>query len=275
MAEVVEIYSKNRESIYQYLESFLNRHNQIDDKSFQRYRFLQSAYKVDRNFQQVKAGFSRDGKIEEYITDKSNWFRNLELKDDMYISPPHIHLSSGKHSISVVRKVLDGYLVFDIDILKLLQELHLIEYSDFNRLVNRIFYGIGATSLILVSLLLVGFGIYKIGVIIFGLSDDFFSSVFKSVVSTTLGIAIYDLAKQILEHEVIFETIHHEEKLYGVLGKFLVSVIIALSIESMMVVFKIALNDYTQMLSALFLLLGISILLFVLGYFYKSVLKGQ
>ena len=35
-----------------------------------------------------------------------------------------------------------------------------------------------------------------------------------------------------------------------VLGKFLISIIIALSIETLMVVFKIALGDYTQMLAA-------------------------
>ncbi len=49
--------------------------------------------------------------------------------------------------------------------------------------------------------------------------------------------------------------------------KFLISIIIALSIEALMVVFKIAINDYDKMINALYLITGISLILIALSIF--------
>lgn len=87
--------------------------------------------------------------------------------------------------------------------------------------------------------------------------------------SITLGIAIYDLAKTIIAHEVLFKNIEDEKNgQYHMLGKFLTSIIIALSIESLMVVFKIALDDYRSLGYAFFLILGVTILIYGLGKFH-------
>ena len=103
-------------------------------------------------------------------------------------------------------------------------------------------------------------------------SSDFLHDIFSSIISITLGLAIYDLAKQIFEHEVMYQSFHQsEDKQYKVLGKFLVSIIIALSIESLMVVFKIALEDVSNMMSAFYLLIGTTIMFVGLGYFYKTI----
>ncbi|MEA3315653.1 MAG: hypothetical protein U9Q30_07365, partial [Campylobacterota bacterium] len=91
-----------------------------------------------------------------------------------------------------------------------------------------------------------------------------------SIISITLGLAIFDLAKQIFEHEVLFHSFQYpEDKQYKVLGKFLISIIIALSIETLMVVFKIALSDYKEMLSAFYLIIGTTVMIVGLAYFYK------
>jgi len=101
---------------------------------------------------------------------------------------------------------------------------------------------------------------------------EFMHNIFKSIIGITLGLATFDLAKQIFEHEVLFYSFHHpEDKQYKVLGKFLISIVIALSIETLMVVFKIALDDYTHMLSAFYLLIGTTIMLIGLGWFYKTI----
>ncbi len=103
-------------------------------------------------------------------------------------------------------------------------------------------------------------------------NQDILHGVFKSIIAITLGLAIYDLAKQIFEHEVIFKSFHHDDdQQYKVLGKFLISIVIALAIETLMVVFKIALNDHTQMLSAFYLLIGTTLMFIGLGYFYKTI----
>jgi hypothetical protein len=91
-------------------------------------------------------------------------------------------------------------------------------------------------------------------------------STFKAIIALTLGLAIYDLAKTILEHEIFFRNISSNEKDENeILSKFLKSIIIALSIEALMVVFKVALNDFTDMLYALYLIIGVSLMIFALG----------
>ena len=57
----------------------------------------------------------------------------------------------------------------------------------------------------------------------------------------------------------------------NVLMKFSIAIIIALSIEALMVVFKIALHDYSQMIYALYLIIGIALIIVSLGiYSYLS-----
>jgi uncharacterized membrane protein len=103
---------------------------------------------------------------------------------------------------------------------------------------------------------------------------DFLQDIFKSIISITLGLAIFDLAKQIFEYEVLFKSFQHpENRQYKVLGKFLISIVIALSIETLMVVFKIALDDYTNMLSAFYLMIGTTLMFVGLGFYYKILSK--
>ena len=51
------------------------------------------------------------------------------------------------------------------------------------------------------------------------------------------------------------------------LTKFLTTIIIALSIEALIVVFKIAINDYDQMVNAFYLIAGIALILISLTIF--------
>ena len=138
----------------------------------------------------------------------------------------------------------------------------------------------GALFLSIVSIMLILYGGYIFVEIIFSFGNiDFLQSIFKSIISIisiTLGLAIFDLAKQIFEHEVLFDSFQHpEDKQYKVLGKFLISIVIALAIETLMVVFKVALNDYTQMLSAFYLMIGTTLMFVGLAYFYKIIIAKK
>ena len=135
----------------------------------------------------------------------------------------------------------------------------------------------GVLFLSIVSIMLILYGGYIFVEIIFSFGNiDFLQSIFKSIISITLGLAIFDLAKQIFEHEVLFDSFQHpEDKQYKVLGKFLISIVIALAIETLMVVFKVALNDYTQMLSAFYLMIGTTLMFVGLAYFYKIIIAKK
>ncbi len=93
-------------------------------------------------------------------------------------------------------------------------------------------------------------------------------SIFKPIIALTLGIAIFDLAKTILEQEVFFKSYSKNSKVETkMITKFLITIIIALSIEALIVVFKIAINNYDKMINALYLISGISLILVALSIF--------
>ena len=241
---------------------------------FKKHKYIELIYTVDNEYKQKSPSRYRHKLLNDSIgSDKSEYFNNINLKDnDVFISSPYIHHTTGQPSISVVRRVGDIYYVIDINMLTLLEELKLIEYNSIHEKVIKSVYIAGASILGLIAFSLIGYGGYVLASLMFSLSvSDFLHDVFKSIVSVTIGLAMFDLSRQIVEHEVLFKSFHKEaNREFKMLGKFLISIIIALSIETLMVVFKIVLDDYQNMLSAFYLLLGTTIMFVGLAYFQKT-----
>ena len=279
MKVVIELFKKHRSTIENYLVTIIENNSlECSDQnnikaSFLRLESLQTIYLVGEDFKQTSPTFYPHSKDETRIgTNKQRYFSNLFLNDkNIYMTNPYIHHKTGKSSITIVKRFDNNYVVFDVDVLTILEELRLIEHNTkFDRL-NRFVYSLGGFSLSLVSIFLIIYGIY-IFLTVFFLSESSFvlDEIFKSIVSITLGLAIYDLAKTIIAHEVLFKGVgaEHTDQ-YKILGKFLSSIIIALSIESLMVVFKIALGDYTDLGYSFFLILGVTIMIIGLGMFHN------
>jgi len=230
-------------------------------------------YTFDQRYRQVSPAICRKKREDLNVgSDKSHYFTKLELDEDgFYISNPYIHYRTGKASITVVRKVDGIYYVFDCDLITVLEDLRLIQFNSAHHKFKQAVYMFGSGLLVAIALALLLYGGYKFVMTFVGTQTDFLQDIFKAIIAATLGIAIFDL--QIIEHEVIFHTFTHDEsREYKVLGKFLVSIIIALLIETLMVVFKIALNDYKDMQAAFFLLIGTTAMFVGLAYFYKTII---
>lgn len=152
--------------------------------------------------------------------------------------------------------------MFDLDVVSVLTKMHLI---DSNRLISKLsvwVYALLGSGLVLLALFLGVYGLVGFAKALMSFGDETLQYVFKSIIGITLAIAIYDLAKTVLEQEVFFRSLTLEEgKEYSTLTKFLTSIIIALSIESLMVVFKVAINDIRNMNYALYLISGVGILI--------------
>lgn len=283
MKEVINIYKKNRITIENFISTLVSSlpkdYLGNADITLKRYSFIQLMYEVDVNFKQISPVVCRREKdVDGIDSDKSHYFVKLNLNDNgMYLSNPYIHYRTGKASISVVVYSEGKYKVFDINLILLLEHLRLIEHNSSYEKFKKIVFTLGSVFLTIVAVMLIIYGGYKFSSLIFmSENSDFLHSIFKSIIAITLGLAIFDLAKQIFEHEVLFQSFHHpEDKQYKVLGKFLISIVIALSIETLMVVFKIALEDYTQMLSAFYLLIGTTIMYVGLAYFYKTIKQNS
>lgn len=281
MKKIVQIYKKDQIHIQNYMRGIMKSMPKDCIENihaiFKKHKYIQLAYAVNLEYIQTTASIYKNKVLEENInSDKSHYFRNIDIQEHgVFISNPYIHHTTGKPSISVVHRVDGTYYVFDVNLILLLEELQLIEYNSFHERYMKLVYVTGATLLSFIALSLIGYGAYVLAALMFSLTtSDFLHDVFKSIVSVTIGLAIFDLSKQIMEHEVLFKSFHKEENQeFKMLGKFLIAIIIALSIETLMVVFKIVLEDYTNMLSAFYLLVGTTIMFVGLAYFRKSLIS--
>jgi hypothetical protein len=279
MKEVINIYRKQKNNIDEYITNMIKSapQNYVENSAslFKSNPSIQLLYIVDKNYIQISPTLYKKGSEKEREgSNKEHYFTKMRLDDKgFYISNPYIHYKTGKASISVVHKINEEYYVFDIDLIILLEELRLIEYNTTYENIKKSFYVFGSFLLAIVSVALITYGGYIFVAILFVKDEiDLLHNIFQSIIAITLGIAIYDLAKQIFENEVLYRRFHNEEnKQYKILGRFLISIIIALSIETLMVVFKIALGDHTQMLAAFWLLLGTTLMFVGLAFFYKMV----
>ncbi|MBK2000243.1 PDC sensor domain-containing protein [Campylobacter sp. LH-2024] len=97
--------------------------------------------------------------------------------------------------------------------------------------------------------------------------------IFQSTIAITLALAIFDLTKTIIEEEVFGKTKKEINGIQKTMVRFLGSIIIALAIEALMLVFKLVSSDLSQMLYVFYLigsinllLIGLSIYLFAVKY---------
>ncbi len=95
---------------------------------------------------------------------------------------------------------------------------------------------------------------------------------FKSTILLTLSLAIFDLVKTIFEEEVLGRNEKNEaHDIHKTMVRFLGSIIIALAIEALMLVFKFAITDPKNILTAIYLIGGVSLLLISLAFYVKMV----
>jgi hypothetical protein len=140
---------------------------------------------------------------------------------------------------------------------------------------SKVIYAIFAGALFSIAAILFFNGISSFFHIesVFG---DNAKKMFHSTILLTLSLAIFDLVKTIFEQEVLEKHEHeHPSQIHKTMVKFLGSIIIALAIESLMLVFKFALSAPNQLVYATYLIGAVTILIFGLAYYIKSVSQAD
>lgn len=278
MKRVISIYTENKNSVQFYVRGTIENFNPATTEGRDMNRFFEFEkaaeiiYGVNASFVQSTPSYGR-----KYIdekrdgTDKSFYFKWVSFKEEsIHISNPYLHHVTGLPTITAVKRYSDKYIVVDFDLLKLLEELRLIEHNSAFEKANTYIMGGGGLLLGIVSIFLIIYGGYIFFHMLFAESNgvDVMHEIFTSIISITIGLAIYDLAKTIVENDVLFKTFNYGNDLQSkTLSKFLTSIIIALSIESLMAVFKIVLDDYTQLLNAFYLVVGVTLLIVGTGVY--------
>ena len=280
MKEFIKVYEDNQEDIEKFIITTLKNSGSLlaeassnYKKVFKAFPSMELVYVTDQNFIQSDANIFKN-KIDDTAKDKSRAYMStkvLQKDEEFSISTPYLNSATGHTCITVMKKEAGKYVFLDYRLSSLLGRLGLIELNPaFNALTTFFYKAVGFS--------LMAFAFFAIIYALFGyISSVFIEGVFtldvlfKPIVALTLGLAIFDLAKTILEREVFYKKYSKKNEDANVLTKFSIAIIIALSIEALMVVFKIALHDYADMIHALYLITGIAFIIISLGiYSYLS-----
>jgi hypothetical protein len=276
MQEFMEIYRNNINDIEKFLTETI--HNLGDLSISQAHRRLfkvfpsleliyicdkSSNFQISDNIYRSKTTSTAKGRDRSYLLEKAKCY-----DEEICITKPYISTATGETCITVIKKEVNSVYFLDFNLPILLERLGLIEVQKEFNLMTKGFYFIISAVMIVLALFTIGYSLYEFFNSIFVKPNLSIESIFKPVIALTLGLAIFDLAKTIMEQEVIFKNYSKNSKIeYKVLTKFSITIIIALLIESLMVVFKIAIDDYSQMINAVYLIFGVSLLIVSLGTF--------
>lgn len=277
MQDLIDVYVSNINTIEKFLIETISNIGSLsiqEEKEFKKlfkiFPSLELIYVCDEknliqtspNIYRKKITQSSIGKSRKYLLNKLNFGEN-----GIAISQPYISSATGDMCVTVAKKEKNKIYCLDFNLIILLQRLGLIEvHKEFNY-INKGFYFLTAGILAILAIFVVGYASFSFIHSIF-FQDISIETIFKPIIALTLGVAIYDLTKTILEQEVIFKSYSKDSKAeYKVLIKFAISIIIALLIESLMMVFNVALHSYEQMIYPFYLISGISLLIVALGAF--------
>ena len=286
MKEFFETYIQHQEDIEYFLQESLKNlgnlsiHKKNDFKQlYTIFPSLELIYIVNKDTKiQTSSNFYRY-KIDENGKDKdrSHLISKLHFKEsNIAFSKPYISSATRSNCVTVSIKEGDDIFFLDFQIDILLQKLNLIELNKPFHGVTKGFYILAGFSMIILSIITILFSLYDFISYLFSSHELSLEMIFKPIIALTLSIAIFDLAKTILEQEVFFKSYSKNSKVETkILTKFLTTIIIALSIEALIVVFKIAINDYDQMINAFYLIAGIALILISLTVFIYYSTKKQ
>ena len=162
-------------------------------------------------------------------------------------------------------------ICIDIALKDILRLVHPTSIDSTFGSVSKWVYGAFSLALFMIAALLFAKGVVYVWHFSLHFVDMEINKVFKATILLTLSLAIVDLVKAIFEEEVLGKDRHKSENddSHQTMVRFLGSIIIALSIEALMLVFKFALTDPNKLMFAVYLLGGIGVLIATLSIYLK------
>jgi hypothetical protein len=286
MKEFFETYIQNQEDIEYFLQESLKNLGSLTNHKKNNFTQLYSifpslelVYIVDKDTKIQKSSnfyrYKQDSNGKD--KDRSHLISKLHFKEsNIAFSKPYISSATRSNCVTVTIKEGEDIFFLDFQIDILLQKLNLVELNKPFHSITKGFYILAGFTMIILSVITILFSIYEFIIYLFSAHNLSLEMIFKPIIALTLSIAIFDLAKTILEQEVFFKSYSKNSKVETkILTKFLTTIIIALSIEALIVVFKIAINDYDQMINAFYLIAGIALILISLTVFIYYSTKKQ
>ncbi len=191
------------------------------------------------------------------------------------LTDPYPSLLTGDMVVSAAMPIFNDkgdllyVVVLDIPLEEILKFMHQTKGDKWIYNFNRAVYAIFAGALFSIVVLLFYDGVKMFFSYTFDKIDV--KKMFESTILITLSLALFDLSKTILFEEVIEEKEEHPFAIHKTMIKFLGSIVIALAIEGLMLVFKFAMIQPSELIYASILLGAVTFLLIGLAYYMKSV----
>jgi hypothetical protein len=239
----------------------------------------EGVYLLDHRGVQVSVTYAKDKIIEQDIgkirADRAYYYRAVR-EGRCTITDPYPSLITHEMTVTASAPIYceDGNLKYVACVDMPLEDMLIISHlNTSDTIFNNLFkysYGIFALALMAVSLLLFLKGIQSFFIYEITVTQFEAKNVFEATILITLALAIFDLAKTLIEEEIMGRA--KERNISGphkTMVKFLGSIIIALSIEALMLVFKFAITDPEKLMYAMFIVGGVALLLIGLAIYIK------
>lgn len=283
---ILKQYDDYEETIHSLIDSMmtsLNASTLLHDKEVQQqvvnnlsyaYPFVELIYSLDANGIQLmdsvysptvserqRRSLSKgsDRSKRPYVIVAREQFNRVVVTQPYLSSATHqLSISGVIHLTSEEGKDL-GYLVINFNLQRLVVYLNGDGIRSYFHPWFQAVYGVIGGMLVLVSALL----LYSAAESMFQVFEDgnhIATSAFGIVIIITLGMSIFDLGKTILEEEVLLDKdIHHHDTTRRTISRFMAAIIIAVSIEALLLMFKSLLNGGSgsvQLINAVWMLLS-------------------
>jgi hypothetical protein len=239
----------------------------------------EGVYLLDTRGVQVTPTFTFDKQIDDDAgrirADRAYYYRAMR-EERCTITDPYPSLITRELTVTASQPIFDsnGDILYvaclDMPLNEVIKISHQNTSDIFFTKLFKFSYTMFAIALIAIALLLFVHGIKSFFIYEIVSSNLVIDDMFKATILLTLSLAIFDLAKTLIEEEILGR--HKETNISGphkTMVKFLGSIIIALSIEALMLVFKFAITDPEKLMSATYIIGGVATLILSLAVYIK------
>jgi hypothetical protein len=240
-------------------------------------QMVDASYLLDKNGIQIIDNIANNPKnIKGNGENRSNraYFYRAMKERKCILTDPYPCFLSGQLTVTSAYPIFndDGEIIYiaciDITLTNLLKVVEPTTISTIFTNFSKTLYSIFSVALLAVSLFMFYIGINGLT----HLHNSDIKEIFEATILLTLSLAIFDLVKAIFEEEVLGKNPNeHNGQIHKTMIKFLGSIIIALAIEALMLVFKFAITGPEKLVYAVFLIFGVTMLLFGLSFYLKAI----
>lgn len=299
---IIDYYHLHTDSINELMDSILSGVNDSaifeDANALQsamttledKYPFVSMLFTLDPEGRQNSPNISANPKLTDSTKigkDRSHrpYFIQSGVDPAHTITSPYLSVSGRSLCVSVMAKVysedkkLLGYIVLDASLTEVISFMMGDQRRrQFNGLFKSIYAAI-AMGLFCVVGILFYFSMAELLSIFISdgvtLEKDY-TKPFGTIIYLTLALAIFDLAKTTLEEEVLMhKDIFRHSSTRRTITRFIAAILVAVSIEALVLMFKSVMSDSDMLTGAVLMLLAAAALLLALGAYVYLGAKAE